>query len=389
MPEVLLNRAAFTRTTGTANPVITGDTGKSGSMSTVPTGTEVAYIRRYSSNKPGFENCTGIWRPATNTIERTSVELSSNPGDDGYDPVVWGVGEQIIEVTITPDMLVLEGDERLNTVEPGELGTVATIDGTEKWIAAQDGEGIDLTAEQVMGDPYRHAKGHALDRSRGFSFFNKMRQTYSSTTNESLIDQNPFVLYVGGAGLASNGVSTYFAPCVNLSTSTDATAYAVAVHTEYPHIFVPGTSDLDHRFVGLIPTLPTVAQAFTVQIGFIAGFPSLATAGIYLELTEASSNWFKVVKNAAGTTRVDTGIAAVAATPTALRVAYSAAATESRFWINGVSSAAIDDSTRAVELLTFLGMVAGIRKSNGIVARSLVLFAHKYDNSKDAFAHFA
>jgi len=391
MPEILLNRAAFTRTTGTANPTLTGDTGKSGSMSTVPTGTQVAYVRRYSSNKPGFENCIGIWRAVAAAgsigyIERTSVELSSNDNE----AVVWGVGEQTIDVTITPDMIVADDDERLLTVAPGELGTVATITGAEKWIAEQDGDGIDLTVDQVLGDPYRHAKSHALDRSRDYCFFNKMRNDYVGTTSGSLIDLNPFVLYVGGTDAkAVNGASTYFAPCVSLQTGIDSTGYAVEAHTEYPHVFVAGASDLDQRWAFIIPVLPTGAQAFTIQIGFIAGFPALATAGVYFELTEASANWFKVVKNAAGTTRVDTGIAAVAAAPTTLRVAYSASATESRFWVNGVSSLAIDDATRAVDAFTFLGMTAGIRKTNGIVMRNLVLFAHKYDNNKAAFGHFA
>jgi len=108
MPEIILNAAGFTRTTGTANPTITGDTGKSGSFSDIATGTEVAYYRRYSSNKAGFENGIGIWREVSAAgsigyIERTSVELSSNPGDDGYAPVVWGVGEQIIDDHIVVD----------------------------------------------------------------------------------------------------------------------------------------------------------------------------------------------------------------------------------------------------------------------------------------------
>ena len=164
MPEIILNAAGFTRTTGTANPTITGDTGKSGSFSDIATGTEVAYVRRYSSDKPGFENCIGIWRAVAAAgsigyIERTSVELSSNPGDDGYDPVVWGVGEQTVDVTITPDMIVADDDERLLTVAPGELGTVATLDGTEKWIADQGGDGIDITSDQVLGTKKKKKSG--------------------------------------------------------------------------------------------------------------------------------------------------------------------------------------------------------------------------------------
>jgi hypothetical protein len=122
MPEKVLNVSGNARTTGTANPIIIGGTGKSGSLADVSDGAEVAYYRRYKSSKPGFENCIGIWRVNVTSagigyIERTSVEKSSNPAGDGtFNPVVWGVGEQLIDISVTPRML----DSYLVTVQTGK-----------------------------------------------------------------------------------------------------------------------------------------------------------------------------------------------------------------------------------------------------------------------------
>lgn len=111
MPELILNTAGLCVTTGTANPVITGTTRKSGPISAIPDGTEVAYYRRYtSSTRSGFENCIGIWHASTNTIERTSVEKSSNSGS----PVVWLSYEQTIDISLNRGMFY-------------SLGRVATV----------------------------------------------------------------------------------------------------------------------------------------------------------------------------------------------------------------------------------------------------------------------
>jgi hypothetical protein len=112
MPEILLNTAGLSRTTGTADPVITSDTGKSGSFADVADGTEIAYYRRYAqAGRVGFENCIGIWHPdATGAtigyIDRTVTIKSSN--DDA--PVLWGVGLQVIDVSLSAEMVVSEDD---------------------------------------------------------------------------------------------------------------------------------------------------------------------------------------------------------------------------------------------------------------------------------------
>jgi len=385
MPEILLNRAAFTRTTGTANPTLTGDTGKSGSMSTVPTGTQVAYVRRYSSNKPGFENCIGIWRAVAAAgsigyIERTSVELSSNPGDDGYDPVVWGVGEQTVDVTITPDMIVADDDERLLTVAPGELGTVATITGGEKWIADQGGEGIDLTAEQVQGDPVRQVRGHTCDYIRDYTDFHRTTAAYSGTDG-AIWGGEPWISRFSGSGAAVITAKLLALRGVILSTGTTTTGYAAIEHLQSPNLFNFGYS-MEAVFKGGFNTavLPTV-EACTAQIGFVTAPTALATAGFYFEATEASPNWFAVVRaNPSNVTRIDTGIAYTSDYTKRFKMVFDASqdVLAYRFYINEVLVATILEGTRMVPALTSLYMAAQIRKTAGTTAAGISFDHHSY-----------
>lgn len=274
-------------------------------------------------------------------------------------------------------------------VTPGVLGPPPAVNGTETWIVSQGGTGYDLTAQQVAGNPYTAKKSLALDRIGGFTVFDNIHPI-NTVTNDTLIGNEPFVGYINGAdAVINNGAGTYFVPCLQLDTGTTNAGYATALHTNFPHLFVPGVSDLDARFLVLLPTLPVaLSQDYTIQVGFITGVPALATRGMYFELTGASPNWQKVVKNAGGTTTVDTGIAATTSAVT-LRIKYDPVATETKFWIDGVSSPAIDDSTRVVDFLSLLGMAVQIRKTFGAIGRSVIYLAHRYDNARAAVPHFS
>jgi hypothetical protein len=213
-----------------------------------------------------------------------------------------------------------------------------------------------------------------------------MRSSYASTTNDTLIDLNPFTLICSGANAgASNGAGAAFSPVLVLTTGTTNAGFSAALHTDAPYIFVAATSELDQRW-HFITTLPTGAEDFTIQVGFVVGFPT--TQGVYFELTSASPNWFKCVQNGAGTTRVDSGVAATTGATT-LRVAYSGANTESQFWINGVALTPIDNTTRVLDAYALLGMVASIRKTFGGTARQITLAAHSYDNAKVEVPYFS
>jgi len=435
------NIAGYTLTTGTADFVITDSIAQYDPIiGNLVDGVERNYKAQFidPSFNEQYETGRGTWNATAGTISRDTIKTSSNNGlivDFGAGPKVVFIVSDYESLTDMNNMVdsaegagslkmttaertniaanvallatrgeaftadygttagtIAEGDDaRFGSVDIGDLTPAASIAGTELFPADQGGSGVSITADQILADPYAQIKGYAFTRFKGYWGCTDIRPSYSSTTDDSLIDNAPLVLYRGGAAAgASNLIGTYLASCVGLTTGTDTTGYAVAVHLDTSYIFIPGTSDLDQRWALLIPVLPTSGvQDFTIQVGFISGFPALAVQGIYLELTGASPNWFVCVKDVAGIERVDTGIAAIAATPITLRVAYSGDAEESRFWIDGVATDPIFDTTRAVDLFARLGMVCGIRKTAGTTARTLVFSNHKYDNGKVAVPHFS
>lgn len=379
MPEIILNAAGITRTTGTANPTITGDTGKSGSFSYIPDGTEIAYYRRYSSNKPGFENCTGIWRAVAAAgsigyIERGSVEKSSNGGS----AVVWGVGEQIIDVTITPDMIVADDDPRLDTVAVGELGADATTDGTETWIAEKGGEGVDLNAEQVLGDPVHQKRGHKRIYRKDYCDFHKVPASFFGT-NGGQCGAEPWLSRFSGTGALVATAKSLTLNGLILTTGTDTNGYAVIEHLQSPSLFNFGYS-METVFKGGFnnANLPTV-EAQTAQIGFVTIPTALATAGFYFEATEASPNWQAVVRaNASNVTKKDTGVAYAQDFTPRFKPVFDALNLRFLFYINETLVATTLNSERIVPALTSLYMAAQIRKSAGSTTAGLFVSDHSY-----------
>jgi hypothetical protein len=130
MPDLILNCAGTTRTTGTADPVISGATGKARDPRVVLTnGQEVAYYRRYKSSKAGYENGIGNWVTATSSIDRTAIEASSNSDA----PVVWGASEQVIDITANIEMLTrvdyLEETNDLKVMTADERAEIVNLSG--------------------------------------------------------------------------------------------------------------------------------------------------------------------------------------------------------------------------------------------------------------------
>jgi len=402
MPEIILNAAGFTRTTGTANPTITGDTGKSGSFSDIATGTEVAYYRRYSSNKAGFENGIGIWREVAAAgsigyIERTSVEKSSNDNE----AVVWGVGEQIIDVTITPDMIVADDDERLLTVEPGELGTVAELDGTEAWIALKDGDGVDVTSGQVLGTPFLQKSGFKfLDptleadthRIREYSDFSRIRPAYTSTSGAPL-DLEPYLITQSGTGAkaAQSADTTLLQPGLALTTGTDTNGYVIAQHMYGPIAYFEGTSNYDMRAEVKLVDLPTAGEAYTFSAGFfVLGAAPATTQFIGLVASYGlGANWAQMVKDASGQTTPGTsGVALQTATSTVIRVWYDHATAKTRFFINGVEVPGITDAVRAMDPLSLVRAGFILQKTAGTTSRTVHIYRHSIDILWPEIPHF-
>jgi len=400
MPEIILNAAGFTRTTGTANPTITGDTGKSGSFSDIATGTEVAYYRRYSSNKAGFENGIGIWREVSAAgsigyIERTSVELSSNPGDDGYDPVVWGVGEQIIDVTITPDMIVADDDPRLDTVPTPDMDAATTVDGTELIPADQAGDGVSLTVQQIAGNPIRAQLGHGKTINKSFSNFTKLNKGFSVGDGSVGVAAGlePFLCYASGAGSGCLNLQVFFnVTAMSLNTGTTTTGRVCLEHLEYPITYDPVTYDRDYRQNILTGVMPVAGNEATWQFGFNNVAPEIATLGtglgVFFELKATDTNWqaafISASAGAANYRRVDTGVAAVTGTSYVFRVHLRSHPTDSAerkadFYINGDLVASIpnvETGVAAIPTSTKLSMVAVAQKTAGTTGSSCIVTEH-------------
>lgn len=317
-------------------------------------------------------------------FETSTAKVMTNVERDTIDSLAEGA---FLDVGTIADTLAAGDDSRFGSVDIGDLTPATSIDGTELLPADQSGNGVSITAQEIAGTPYTATKSLALNRVRGYSDMSRMRASYSSTTNDTLVDLNPFTLFCSGANAgANNSAALFLSPLLALNTGTTNAGFAAVLHTDAPYAFVAATSELDQRWSFLITILPTGGEDFTIQVGFVVGIPT--TQGIYFELTSASPNWFKCVKNGAGTTRVDSGVAAIVGSVT-LRVAYSGAATESQFWIDGVALTPIDNTTRAPDALAALGMIASTRKTAGTAARGIIISHHLYDNAKDEVPYFS
>lgn len=395
MPEIILNTAGTCRTTGTADPVIIASTGRAGSFADIADGTEVCYFRRYAAaGRVGFENAVGIWRPVVTAsgigyIDRTSIDASSNDGA----AVVWGVGLQVIDVSIKPDMLVLADDPRLDTVEPGDLGTAATIDGSETWIASQDGEGIDLTAEQVSGTPFTQKSGHgAIKRIREYTDFSRIRPAFASSTGGTL-DLEPYLVTQSGTGASASQatVTTLFDPGVSLNTGTTNTGYVVLQHLFGPIAYLSGTSSFDTRAEIKLVDLATAGEDYVFSFGFfVLGATPATTQFIGLIASRSlGSNWAQMVKNAAGqTTPGSTGVALQTSANTTLRAWYDYATAKTRFYIDGTEAPSIIDAARTMDPFSLVRAGFILQKIAGTTNRTVHIHRHSIDILWRTVPHF-
>ena len=393
MPEIILNVSGTTRTTGTANPVISGVTGTSGPMTDVPDGTEVFYVRRYSSNKPGFENCIGIWRSATDTIERTSVEKSSNGGG----AVVWGVGEQTIDISISPDMIVADDDPRLVNEDLDDFTPATNVTGIEKVATTQDGDPVSMTAQQIAGNPIRAQLGHDKTKNKSFSNFTKLSKTFFAADGSSGVAAGlePFLCYASGTGSAVANTQLFTQvsqPTINTGTTT--TGRACLEHIEYPILYLPTLLDRDYRkTLGIGGILPAAGvEEYTLQCGFSNNAPEIATLGsglgVFFELKTGDTNWHAVwISAAAGAgnlRRVDTGVVATAAAFITLRIHLVSHPTiganrKALFYIDGDLVATIlenDGGHTSMAAGTRLSMLEVIKKAAGTTGASFNVAMH-------------
>ncbi len=305
---------------------------------------------------------------------------------------VLGLGNSsILDIGTTNGTVAAGDDARFGSVDIGDLDAASTPDGAELLPASQASNPVSVTVQQIAGNPTTLARGHNGLRKKGYSHFASIGPGTTGTHN-ALLGNELMVSYIYNGGSVASSVGSTFSPSIALATGTTTNGAAVVLQSDYPASLYYGDLNFDMRMSLQLPALPDSGQNFTFHVGFTNGaltdFAAITDKGIYFELTDASPNWFLCVKNGAPVTKVDSGVAAVAATKVTLRVAHDQALAKSRFWINGVEQSSILDSTRAIDAFTLLGMMAGIWKTAGTTARSAILFAYAYECSTTAIPGF-
>lgn len=383
MPDLILNCAGTTRTVGTANPVVTGTTGKARSILTDLTdGQEVAYYRSYASSKAGFENATGTWDVATSSIIVNTIEASSNSGA----PVVWGVGLQNIVISLTPAMLA--------GIDPGDMDAAAQFNGTELFAISQGGYGVAGTARQVLGKPVTRFMGHSRNRYQDFSHLHRTSTTFDSgNTAGTLFGAEPFLCWASGTDAkVTQGSVTYsrvgIAAC---NLGTQITGYSACVSSFYPLAFnQAGTEPARVDIMASLSSVPSGAQNYIVQVGFFSAPTALATHGVFFRGTLTDTDWRTMVKNSVGQDTSATGALLTASEYSIFSVAptfgveHDPEANKFNFYINGALVAEEDD-TYTPTIFEPMYMGVAIFRTNGTVNRLVLMDALQY-SIPDSFA---
>lgn len=402
MTEYVINCAGTSTTTGTTNPVVTGSVAGSRTLAAGLTdGQVVACYRRYSSGtRDGYENFTATWDSATNTLEYDDddVEVSSN----GNLRVDWGAYETTISV-VTKDIpyenlptgttaeTVAAGDDvRFDVVDVDDMDAADDLDGTELVAISQGGDGVSTTTEDLLGYPFLQKMGHAAVKSvREHSDFSRIRDAFTST-NGGTLDLEPYLVTQSGtgAGVSQGAPSQFGRPAAVMTTGTDTNGYVSVQHLFGGFAFAPGTSNFDHRKQVLPAYLSVTGEVYYFVTGYMLLSGSTITQGMYFAIFPDEANYKCIVKDAAGETQTDSGVAVQTSTPVVLRVWYDPAALATKFYINGTLVQTILDTTRAVDLFTVLRAGSLLFKSSGTTARTVQLRRHTIDVLYEAVPYF-
>ena len=187
---------------------------------------------------------------------------------------------------------------------------------------------------------------------------------------ENALNGTPFAAVVSGTGAkgdtAVDGEGNH-PGIVQLETGTTNTGRG-AFQTALGAIRLGGGAAIFESVVR-IPTLPDGSESFAFRIGFGDSVSGDMTDGVYIELTQADSDWqCKTSSNSTRTTS-DTGQAAQANTWTRLRIEVNAAGSEAKFYIDGTLKATITTNL-PTGAGRELGVVASIIKSAGTTNRT-------------------
>jgi hypothetical protein len=283
-------------------------------------------------------------------------------------------------------------DPRFAMTDVNAMTPSVLVAGTEKVPASTvAGDPISLTPDLIMGDPLRHAMGHGINRRKGFSDFSKM--TALTMLNGDVVGLEPYTIFATGdnAKASQGNLGVYFQKCLELETGTQALGGCVVQHLDNPIIYFG--QDFDERWSVQIPVAPVSGHDFAVMVGFGELMLGNFARGIWLERRFASPNWQIMIRNTAGLYQLDTGIAALTGAKVTVRVKHESVEARCRFWVNGVETPQVLDSTKTLDLFTFLTMAAGIYGVTGLnQSKKLAVFAHKYNNGTPpglTLEHFA
>lgn len=271
-------------------------------------------------------------------------------------------------------------------VDVDDLDAADPMDGTEKIPALQSGLSVAATSQQLLGDALDREFGHNGRLLQSATHLYNTPSALSVTTDDTLFGNEPVVTRLSGTGASVSqvGLAKIGTGIAELSTGTTATGRAGIQSTQQAIVFSSGVSTWSFGFKAGIDTLATVAQDFTVQIGILNSFSSLATSGVWFEARQGVTNWRAIsgsTASPAAPTDTDTGVA-VAAVPGVLpsydtfRIDYDPTTQNFTYYINGSLVATHADSTNAPSGFT-LGVGANIIKSAGTTARKLYVDAMK------------
>jgi hypothetical protein len=285
---------------------------------------------------------------------------------------------QTLDVGTTANTVAVGDDGRFNSVPASSLTPAGALIGTESVAIERGTEGLGTTTDALVGNPLVSTLGLSLDRSRGFSNFTKTRQNFVGT-NGALCDLEPYTAHFSGTAAAvTQPAGALGLPAIQLNPGTTTTGHS-ALTSVHPIKFNSALSLSQRAVITLFTVANTGTLEFTVQYGFIRGAPGLAAEGIYFEYNQDNPNWFACVKNAADTTRVNTGIAVIGFTSYVLDLRYSADGLESQFLIDNVALPPIVNGTRVVALDAALTMTVSTRKTLGAFNPAMFVERHYFD----------
>jgi hypothetical protein len=425
------NIAGYSLTVGTADMVITDSVALYDPIiGNVTDNQRVSYKIQFidSSLSTDYETGTGTWDEGNATVSRDTVKTSSNGGAlvdfgagpkvvflvDDYDSIqsmdtkvetatakVMTDAERTniaanvallatrgntftLDVGTTAGTVATGDDPRFGSVDIGDLTPATSIDGTELLPADQGGSGVSITAQQVSGSPVTAYRTLAKDRIRGYSDFTKLRVTGWTATNGGLVDLEPYVTNFSGDASALNLVGFLSIPGLYMATGTGTTNYFALTSLMGGPLFFNNAQSFERTIALNISTLTATGQKFGVEVGFTAGaITASPTAGIYFyadpDIDPSVATWTGVVKNAGGTSTVDTLIPMVASTQTILKVRYDADEAAAQFFVDGAGPFEILNATRELAANTILSMTVAIRKTTGTTTRAIAVGHDSWD----------